>query len=151
MLQKLQTEQATAVQSQEYPASSCPICFEDLAQGDAAATSPRAASDVETGMAGAHRAYHFNKEDGDNFEAGMAGAHSTHHSNKEDGDTFEAGMAGTARAHHSNSGCHGIASSRKVAGTPSAPSLDSHPEYESLLGDDREMLQDEHKTDMWAL
>ena len=110
MLQKLKTEQATAVQAQRYPAMSCPICFEDLEQGDGLPTVPSSAADLEAGMAGAHGTHHFSKE---------------------------------AEA----SGC---ASSSKVDNTPSAPPLDSHPECESLLGNDMRMLsglQDEHEPD----
>lgn len=110
MLQKLKTEQATAVQAQRYPAMSCPICFEDLEQGDGLPTVPSSAADLEAGMTGAHGTHHFSKE---------------------------------AEA----SGC---ASSSKVDNTPSAPPLDSHPECESLLGNDMRTLsglQDEHEPD----
>lgn len=42
LLQKLKDEQATAVHNQQYPATSCPVCFEDLAKPDAACGSPSA-------------------------------------------------------------------------------------------------------------
>ena len=52
LLQKLKDEQATAVRNQQYPATSCPICFEDLAKPDAAPDSPSASG---AGMAGAYK------------------------------------------------------------------------------------------------
>lgn len=53
LLQKLKDEQGTAVRNQQYPATSCPICFEDLAKPDAAAGVPFA--DSQTDLAGAYR------------------------------------------------------------------------------------------------
>lgn len=44
LLQKLKDEQASAVRNQQYPAASCPICFEDLAKPDPSASSPSASS-----------------------------------------------------------------------------------------------------------
>ena len=52
LLQKLKDEQATAVRNQQYPATSCPICFEDLAKPDAAPNSPSASG---AGMAGVYK------------------------------------------------------------------------------------------------
>ncbi|DBA84123.1 TPA: hypothetical protein ACH3X1_006599 [Trebouxia sp. C0004] len=52
LLQKLKDEQATAVRNQQYPATSCPICFEDLAKPDVAPASPSASG---AGMAGAYK------------------------------------------------------------------------------------------------
>lgn len=44
LLQKLKDEQASAVRNQQYPAASCPICFEDLAKPDPSSSSPSASS-----------------------------------------------------------------------------------------------------------
>ncbi|DBA78180.1 TPA: hypothetical protein ACH3X2_008143 [Trebouxia sp. C0005] len=61
MLQKLKTEQAAAVQAQRYPAMSCPICFEDLEQGDGLPDVPSSVADLEAGMAGANGT-HFSRK-----------------------------------------------------------------------------------------
>lgn len=50
LLQKLKDEQASAVRNQQYPAASCPICFEDLAKPDGASGLPSAASTSKTGQ-----------------------------------------------------------------------------------------------------
>lgn len=51
LLQKLKDEQASAVRNQQYPAASCPICFEDLAKPDPSASSPSASSAARVGDA----------------------------------------------------------------------------------------------------
>lgn len=51
LLQKLKDEQATAVRNQQYPATSCPICFEDLARPNA----PSSVASSGMGMADAYR------------------------------------------------------------------------------------------------
>ena len=86
LLQKLKDEQASAVRNQQYPAASCPICFEDLAQPEHSSSSPTSSS-----------------------AARVANAYKDSQS-------------------HCN---HGASSSKSDA--PSAPPLDAHPEYESLL------------------
>lgn len=60
LLQKLKDEQASAVRNQQYPAASCPICFEDLAKPDPSASSPSASS-----AARVTDAYRDNQSDGD--------------------------------------------------------------------------------------
>ncbi|KAL3139146.1 hypothetical protein ABBQ32_005931 [Trebouxia sp. C0010 RCD-2024] len=50
LLQKLKDEQASAVRNQQYPATSCPICFEDLAKPDGASGLPSAASTFKDGQ-----------------------------------------------------------------------------------------------------
>lgn len=93
LLQKLKDEQATAVRNQQYPATSCPICFEDLAR-------PGAPGSV------------------DGSGLGMADAY------KQDlGDSSSVG-AGSSRS--------------EATAAPSAPPLGGRPEYESLLGSDKE-------------
>ena len=52
LLQKLKDEQATAVRNQQYPASSCPICFEDLAKPNAARSSAPEGQLGSDGLAG---------------------------------------------------------------------------------------------------
>ena len=88
LLQKLKDEQADAVRNQQYPATSCPICFEDLAKPEAASDSPSTSSAARVATA--------YKED------------------RSDSDF--------------------AATSSKSDVPPSAPPLDAHPEYESLLG-----------------
>ena len=44
LLQKLKDEQASAVRNQQYPAASCPICFEDLAKPEPSPSSPSSSS-----------------------------------------------------------------------------------------------------------
>ena len=102
LLQKLKDEQATAVRNQQYPATSCPICFEDLAKPDAASGSPSAGSGAP--------------------------------------------MASAYKDDQSSSGFG--ASSSKSDTEPSAPPLNGRPDYESLLGRDKQRAdvhQDKHK------
>ena len=86
LLQKLKDEQASAVRNQQYPAASCPICFEDLAKPEPFSSSPSSSSAARVADA-----YKDSQSDCD----------------------------------------HGASSSKCDA--PSAPPLDAHPEYESLL------------------
>lgn len=101
LLQKLKDEQASAVRNQQYPAASCPICFEDLAKPEPSPSSPSSSS-----------------------AARVANAYKD-----------------------SQSDCnHGASSSKSDA--PSAPPLDAHPEYESLLDKSKthaSASQGEHK------
>lgn len=48
LLQKLKDEQATAVRNQQYPATSCPICFEDLAKPDVTSSLPGAVTSSQS-------------------------------------------------------------------------------------------------------
>ena len=101
LLQKLKHEQASAVRNRQYPAASCPICFEDLAKPEPSSSSPSSSS--------AARVAHVYKD--------------------------------------SQSDCDHGASSCK-SDVPSAPPLDTHPEYESLLSKSKmhsNADQDEHK------
>ena len=97
LLQKLKDEQASAVRNQQYPASSCPICFEDLAKPDVSSNSASANSVA---------------------------------------DVYQ----------NSQSKSDQSASSSKPDVAPSAPPLDAHPEYESLLDKSKaEGSSDEHQ------
>lgn len=51
LLQKLKDEQATAVRNQQYPATSCPICFEELAKP----AVPASVASSTLGMADAYK------------------------------------------------------------------------------------------------
>lgn len=94
LLQKLKDEQASAVRNQQYPASSCPICFEDLAKPDVSSSANSVA------------------------------------------DVYQ----------NSQSERDQSASSSKPDVAPSAPPLDAHPEYESLLDKSKaEGSSDEHQ------
>ena len=101
LLQKLKDEQSNAVRNQQYPAASCPICFEDLAKPEPSSSSPSSSS-----------------------AACVA-------------DVYK----------DSQSDCnHGASSSKCDA--PSAPPLDAHPEYQTLLDKSKthgSAEQDEHK------
>lgn len=55
LLQKLKDEQATAVRTQQYPATSCPVCFEDLAKPEGASPSDAASDASEARLAGAYK------------------------------------------------------------------------------------------------
>ena len=63
LLQKLKDEQASAVRNQQYPAASCPICFEDLAKPDGASTLPSAASTSKDGQSGSDQGGSSSKSD----------------------------------------------------------------------------------------
>ena len=63
LLQKLKDEQATAVRNQQYPATSCPICFEDLAKPS------DSASDTASELSGSRLAGVYKHEDQHNHGA----------------------------------------------------------------------------------
>ena len=98
LLQKLKDEQSTAVRNQQYPAASCPICFEDLAKPGV----PASVSSSGIGMADAYKQ--------DQGESSSVGASS---------------------------------SKSEATFAPSAPPLGGRPEYQALLGDDKENRESE--------
>ena len=63
LLQKLKDEQATAVRNQQYPATSCPICFEDLAKPS------DSGSDAASELSGSRLAGVYKHEDEHNHSA----------------------------------------------------------------------------------